>query len=375
MVRARGASGQAAAAVAAYVIAAAVHLGVAGLMTGGVLLILLGWDTVVQPAVGVVLLVLAAYLCPRPATWAPNRLTLARQQAPELFGLLDRAADAAGARRIDAVRLNADFSTGVTTAGARRRRVLLLGYPLWVGYGRQQRVAAVVHALARQAHDIRGDAMVDAALVTLRRASLLAGRPPVSEGAADLLLKPNALTRHGDGMTTAAGQFATRTRLVDWALWVPGLIARGTELLLLRAARPSARSAERRADVLAARAGSPSAAAAVLRDQDLAPRVAAEMHRLAVTARTFRRSGDDQGAADAYWESVGRYARTRRPGRGPTADSGTGTAATLTLAQTTADAIQRELGEASRALTEAIIQGGHEVAAPVIRVGSSSQAS
>ncbi|MFC5219985.1 M48 family metallopeptidase [Streptomyces coerulescens] len=312
----------------------------------------------VQPAVGLVLLALGGYLWPRPARLARGPLTLERKQAAELFELLDRLADAAGVRRVDVVQLDVGFSVRVATFGVRRRRVLFLGYPLWTVYGRQQRLAAVAHALVRQAHDIRDDAVIDAALDTLRRASTLASRPPASDDAADQLLRPSALSRYGDEMTTAASQFISRTRLVDWTLWVPGLAARGTRRLLLRAARSAVRDAERRADVAASRIVSPAAAAAAAPDRDLARQVAAEMHRLAVTLRTFGPARDGDSAAERYWETVRRYTETEQLGPKETVDSGAGTEA-MSLDQGTADAIQGELRQASLALAETILQGDY----------------
>ncbi|QEV70368.1 hypothetical protein CP983_29510 [Streptomyces chartreusis] len=348
-----------AASAAAYVIAVGVHLGVAGLAAGGALFIVLGWDSVVQPVVGVVLLALAGYLWPRPAKPAPGRLVLERTQAVELFALLDRISHAAGVRRIDVVQLDTRFSLRVAAFGVRRRRVLVLGYPLWVVTGWQQRMAAIAHALVRQAHDIRSDAVIETAVETLCRASHLAGRPSSSDDAADQLLRPSALSRYGDEMTTAAGKFASRTRALDWALWVPGLIARGTKWLLLRATRSAVRDAECRADVLAARIVSPSAAAAAAPDRDLVRRVAVEMHRLAVTFRTFP-PRDRRSAVEGYWGAVGQYAKTQQLGPnesvGPDAETG------VPLPdRAAADAIQRELRQAADVLAETVLQGDHTV--------------
>ncbi|MET8038769.1 M48 family metallopeptidase [Streptomyces sp. NPDC005345] len=338
----------------AYLIAAAVLLGVAGLVTSGVLLIVKGWSTVLQPAAGVLLLACAVYVWPRPAKLTPNRSTLGRKQAPELFALVDRVADAAGVEHVDIIQLTAEFSVRVAALGARRRRVLFLGYPLWAVQGHRQRVAAIAHALVYQAHDIRSTPLIDSARAVLRRVSSLSGRPPESDAAVDQLLKPSALSRYGDELSTAAGQFTSRTRIADWTLLTPALIARGTDRLLLTAARPATLDAGRRADTAAARLGSHSGAA--LPDRGLAREVAAEMHRLAITAQTFRNGRNTLDAADHYWDELALLTQTERfeHGRPLPSDTAPGV---LPVGRVTADAIEDELRAPSRLLAEAMIQG------------------
>ncbi|MGW6486223.1 M48 family metallopeptidase [Streptomyces sp. NPDC055056] len=338
----------------AYLIAAAILLGVAGLVTSGVLLIVRGWSTVLQPAAGVVLLACAVYVWPRPVKLTPNRPTLGRKQAPELFALVDRIADAAGVEHVDVIQLTAEFSVRVAALGARRRRVLFLGYPLWAVQGHRQRVAAIAHALVHQAHDIRSTPLIDSARAVLRRVSSLSGRPPESDAAVDQLLKPSALSRYGDELSTAAGQFTSRTRIADWTLLPPALIARGTDRLLLTAARPATVFAGQRADTAAASLGSHSGAA--LADPNLAREVAAEMHRLAITAQTFRNGRNKLAAADHYWDEVALFTQTERFGHGmpPASDTAPGV---LPFGRVTADAIEDELRAPSRLLAEAMIQG------------------
>ncbi|MER5652707.1 MULTISPECIES: M48 family metallopeptidase [unclassified Streptomyces] len=338
----------------AYVIAAAVLLGVAGLVTTGAFLILQGWSSVLQPTAGVVLLVCAVYVWPRPGKLRPGQPALGREQAPELFALMDRIADAVGAEHVDIVRLSTDFSVRVVAIGARRRRGLLLGYPLWAVQGHQQRVAAIAHALVHEAHDIRSTPLIDSARAVLRRVSSLSGRPPESDAAVDQLLKPSALSRYGDELSTAAGQFTSRTRIADWTLLPTALIARGTDRLLLAAASPATLDAERRADAAAASLGSPPGAA--FPDPGLAREVAAEMHRLAITAQTFRNGRSKLDAADNYWDELALFTQTERLGHGMPLTYDTAPGA-LPVGRVTADAIEDELRAPSRLLAEAMIQG------------------
>lgn len=232
-------------AAAAYVIAAAVHLGVAGLVVGALVLIVRGWSSVLQPVAGVILFALAVHLWPRPATLAPGPLVLEREQAPEMFRLLDRTADAAGARHVDLVHLTAEFAVRVETTGPRRRRrVLLLGHPLWLVNGPRQRATAVADALVCQAHDLRGAPLIDSALGILRRASSLAGRPPASDHAVDVLLRPSALSRYGDELSAAAGRFTVRTCMVDWTLFGPALTPARAEVMESELREPARALAE-----------------------------------------------------------------------------------------------------------------------------------
>ncbi|OQQ19908.1 hypothetical protein B0675_24715 [Streptomyces sp. M41(2017)] len=339
----------------AYLIAAAVLLGVVGLLVTGALLIVRGWSTVLQPAAGMVLLACAVYVWPRPAKLRPNRSTLGRKQAPELFALVDRVADAAGVAHVDVIQLSTELSVRVVAVGVRRRRVLLLGYPLWVVQARRQRVAAIAHALVHQAHDICSTPLIDSARAVLRRISSLSGRPPESDAAVDQLLKPSALSRYGDELSTAAGQFTSRTRVADWTLLLPALIARGTDRLLLTAARPAALGAERRADSAAAGLGSYSGAA--LPDPCLAREVAAEMHRLAITAQTFPYGRSKFDAADNYWDGLAPFAQADCFGQGVPRASDTAPGV-MSCDRATADTIEEELRAPSRVLAEAVIQGG-----------------
>lgn len=113
----------------AYGVACLLHILTVILLIGGLLLIVLGLRTVVQPLIGLVLLVCAALLRPRFDRLDPDLPTLLREEAPALYALLDDVADAVGVRRIDVVQVSTDFAVRVCTYGVRRRRRLVLGYP------------------------------------------------------------------------------------------------------------------------------------------------------------------------------------------------------------------------------------------------------
>lgn len=357
---------------AAFGIACLVHLLVAGMLVAGLLLVVLGWETVVQPMIGLVLLVGAAQLRPRLGRPDPELPTLRRVDAPALYTLLDDTADAVGVRHIDTVQVGTEFALRVSTCGIRRRRRLELGLPLWLTLAPQQRVTAVAHELGHFAsRDIRRGTLIGAAL------SSLAGRAEIPEHAPRRASagSPSAplVSRHADGMATASARFKARGRAADWALWIPKLVVKGAHRLLMRLTRPSARLTEFQADAVAARVASTEATVSALCDQLLAGAVNAEVHRLAVTVRTFRPVRAAQSTDRDIWAEVAAHAAAlpRRAGEELPAEDGglpsvssriarlhpgAGHPAVVTLDAAGADAIEDELREPKRVLAKKIIQ-------------------
>ncbi|MFB7244290.1 hypothetical protein CW362_24160 [Streptomyces populi] len=217
---------------AAYGVACLLHVLTASSLICGLLLVL-HLKAVVQPLIGLVLILFAALLRPRFDSLDPDLPTLLREEAPALYALLDDVADAVGARRLDAVQVSTDFSVRVTTFGVRRRRRLVLGYPLWLTFAPQQRVAALAHELAHSAsRDVRRGALVGIALASLADgAEQMEHRTTTTEAAFDT----SPLSRYADEMAVAAVRFNAHGRTVNWALWIPGLLMRGVARLMGRA--------------------------------------------------------------------------------------------------------------------------------------------
>ncbi|MFD5815931.1 M48 family metallopeptidase [Streptomyces sp. NPDC127038] len=287
---------------AAYGIAALVHLVALSLLTVGLLLVVLRLRTIVQPLIGLVLLLTAAVLRPRPGGLDPDLPTLRREEAPALYALLDEVADTVGVRRVDAVQVGTDFTVRVRSYGVRRRRRLVLGYPLWMTFAPQQRVAAVAHELGHfAARDARRGALVGAALSGLTGAVRQLQHPTA---APDAVLAPSPLSRYAEEMTTAAVRFKAHGLTANWALWLPGLLMKGGVRSLLRLTLPNARRTEFRADAVAARVASTEAAVSALRDRRLAHVVDVEVHRLAIATRTFGWTGTAQGVDQDFWPKV-----------------------------------------------------------------------
>ncbi|MFF4328993.1 M48 family metalloprotease [Streptomyces sp. NPDC001591] len=157
-----------AASVLALGIALLVHGATLGLAVAGGLLVVLGWETVVQPVGGVVLLVVAFVLRPRMHRIPQDGPVLYRADAPRLFELIDEVAAVTGTAGVHVVVVRSDFNAAVTAYGWRQRRALFLGLGLWEVLAPQERVALLGHELGHFAHgDVRHGLLTHQALRSL----------------------------------------------------------------------------------------------------------------------------------------------------------------------------------------------------------------
>ena len=141
--------------MAAGLLALPFHLVTVGAAGGGVFLVLFG-GTTWHRILGVLLLLLAAGTVPRPHRRPRHSARLTSAQAPVLFGLVRSVADDVHAPMPAEILISRDVNALVTRVGWRRRRVLLLGAPLWVASPPQARIALLGHELGHFAH---GDLM------------------------------------------------------------------------------------------------------------------------------------------------------------------------------------------------------------------------
>jgi Zn-dependent protease with chaperone function len=192
----------------------------------------------------VVILVLTAFaIAPRlgrlPKKKGDVRL---REDAPALFGLLDRIGAEMDARPVDAVVVSPVFNASYGAVGLRRRRVLEVGLPLWDVLSEQQRVALIAHELA---HGVNGDSrhglIVGTSLSSLRR------------------LHSAVLPGGGDVRVNYLIDLIARA-IQGAAAWVIELVYRLQMMISLRAGQ----RAEYLADRLAARVASPAAVMGML---------------------------------------------------------------------------------------------------------------
>jgi heat shock protein HtpX len=115
----------------------------------------------------------------RPLLAGADELT--REQAPQLFGLLDQVATAAGAPMPHHVLLTPEFNAGMAVVGLRRRRVLMLGLPMWAVLRPQERVALLGHEFGHTVNnDVRRGLASRLALTTFGHLAdlLLPAHPP-----------------------------------------------------------------------------------------------------------------------------------------------------------------------------------------------------
>ena len=104
--------------------------------------------------IGLVVLGLAWELRPRLGRLPKPTEATPVGPAPALQGILDEIATALGTRAPDRVLVSPWFNASVIEVGLRRRRVLVIGAPLWVCLDRAERVGVLAHELA---HFVSGD--------------------------------------------------------------------------------------------------------------------------------------------------------------------------------------------------------------------------
>lgn len=128
-----------------------------GAAVGGILLIIKG--NVMLAVLGALLLGTAVLLRPRLGRLKPLRECydeLTRQEAPELFALIEKSAHAVGTHMVDVVLVGPEWNAFAGRFGLRRKRVLMLGVPMWVALRPQERVALLGHELGHFVnHDVR----------------------------------------------------------------------------------------------------------------------------------------------------------------------------------------------------------------------------
>ncbi len=137
----------------AYAIAAGVHLLTLVLLVTGIALVVL-WPTKVFAIVGAVLAISVALLV-RPRLGKPPKENLVPpSEAPTLFRLVDRVAEAMGTKSADVLVVDEDYNASWGIVGLRRTRVLHLGLPLLSALEPQERVGLIAHEIA---HAKNGD--------------------------------------------------------------------------------------------------------------------------------------------------------------------------------------------------------------------------
>ncbi|MFG1870587.1 M48 family metalloprotease [Micromonospora arborensis] len=236
---------------------------------------------------GVAMVGLAIALRPRFGRLDPELEVLTRDQAPELFGLIDEVATVIGAPTPDVVGVDGAINAYAGAVGLRRRRVLGLGLPLWGSLPAGARVALLGHELG---HFVNGDP---------RRGLLTQPAFDMLASAADLF-RP-VRTTVGAGLVEMLGDALGRA-----FQWVVSRVLFVAYLLLVTVALRDSQRAEYLADELSARVAGTTAATDLL-DATLA----AESMALAVRRETRAGHGPDR------WRSALAEARAANADRLP----------------------------------------------------------
>lgn len=100
---------------------------------------------------------------------AAHRLTQLPVIMVSLYALLDRIGARVGGPKTDAVALGGMVNAAFGTYGWRRRRLVIIGYPLWLILTPQERIAVLAHEMAHSSNgDARHGLFVGSALHSLR---------------------------------------------------------------------------------------------------------------------------------------------------------------------------------------------------------------
>lgn len=261
------------------------------LALGGWLIVFHFPDLTILP--GLICLGVAVVLRPRwerpPSTY--DELT--RDQAPTLFALVDRVADAVGTAVPDLVVVDSAFNASAGAFGVRRRRLLCVGLPLWGVLDPQERVALLGHELG---HFVNGDLaqnlLTQPAFTTLGRLAAI--------------LAPEGL-RGRDGLEEVM------LAVVRPLFWLASRAAHAAQLGLLAVGMRERQRAEYAADVVATRVAGSAAARRLFEVLDCATSIRDAIRTVEVGTRSlpsdpagvseWRQAADRVRQARAQWLS------------------------------------------------------------------------
>jgi Zn-dependent protease with chaperone function len=219
----------------AYAIAAGVHLLTILLVVGGIVLIALFPMKVFAIVAAVLAISLAILVRPRFGK-SPKDNLVPRPEAPTLFRLVDRVAEATGTKSADVLVVDEEYNASWGVFGLRRTRVLHLGLPLLSALEPQERVGLIAHEVA---HAKNGDAS----------RGLFVGSACRGLAQWYFVLAPHrARSAYGGIADTRLAEHVANAML--WVLSRPPLLLFGLEVHLLL---HDSRRAEYLADAIAAR--------------------------------------------------------------------------------------------------------------------------
>ena len=155
--------------VVGQIAAVLVHLATLILLAGAVFVGLSSLLTLLKVLIMIVLVGFAFEVRPRVGK-SPKGKEVSEDQAPVLWSLVRELCIKVGARVPDAIFVNDKFNAGFGMIGLRRRRCLVVGYPLWNVLRPDERVALLGHELAHDINrDLRASVLVGTALGSINR--------------------------------------------------------------------------------------------------------------------------------------------------------------------------------------------------------------
>ena len=139
--------------LAAFVLAGAVHAVTLFLVLLGLWLMLFGvpWFRFLGISLGVLCWIVAWWMLPRPGKTKDP--VLPRSRFPTLYHLTDQIAQALNCPPVDNIHYDASYNAAFGRSGWGRRRMLILGMPLWAVLDMPEQIALLGHELAHNAND------------------------------------------------------------------------------------------------------------------------------------------------------------------------------------------------------------------------------
>jgi len=135
-------------------LALTVHLFSLGIAVSGVVLIVVTGFEPVAVILGVWLIAFSSLFIPRPWKLGRKAVRVERAEAQVLYGAVDAIAARIDAPAVDLIVLHPLFIAGAALVGWHRRRVLVIGLPLWWTLDAEEKAAVLAHELA---HFVNGD--------------------------------------------------------------------------------------------------------------------------------------------------------------------------------------------------------------------------
>jgi hypothetical protein len=192
--------------------------------------------------------------------------TLDRSAAPGLYALMERVCAELGTRPVDVIAVDSRYGSGCTRVGLRRRRVLVLGLPLWETLTTDQRLALLGHDLGC----VSAEETLSAAWIRTALDALIAWADVLRPGDAQDAARRDAMDGSPFDVGSSAGNRQSNTVRIGVALAQPlqEFLSRGAlwfHRLLSRLKDRSSGQAEYRADETAARVASAASVDGLLR--------------------------------------------------------------------------------------------------------------